>query len=102
MQLLEAATISLINTVIILVLHFVVARHRKNVTIHGPFIYKLNESGALKEISSESVSIKDMKALQEKILNQVTLRGPRLFKKTEVLSFALIIFVAQLIILMQI
>lgn len=102
MQLLEAVLISLINTAIILVLYGIRNRYRRKVNLYGPLAYKLDESGALKEIPSDSLPIKDMKALRESILSEVKLTELPMLKKPAVIFFTLIIFIVQLLILLLI
>ena len=100
MQLFEAVIISTISTIIIIVLYWIRAKHKEKVSLYGPVAYKLDESGSLREIPSDSVPIKDTKALREKILSEVKLTKSPMLEKPTVIFFALTIFIVQLIILL--
>ncbi len=100
MQLLEAVLVSFINTMIVVALCGVITRYRRRVKLYGPFAYKLDESGALKEISADSVPIGVVETLRQKILSEVKLPESIMLKKATLVLFALMIFVIQLIILL--
>jgi hypothetical protein len=101
-QLLEALLVSSIGTMIVVALHGVRTRYRKRVKLYGPLVYKLDDSGALKEISADSVPIGVVETLRQRILSEVKLPESIMLKKPALVLFALAIFLTQLIILLLI
>jgi len=102
MQFVEAVVISFINTIIIVALHVIRTRHRQRVKFHGPFAYKLDETGTLTEISADSVPTGVWETLREKILSEARPLQSLMFRKSTHVFFALTIFIVQLIILLMI
>jgi hypothetical protein len=101
MQLLEAVLASSINTMIVVALYGVRTRYRKRVKLYGPFAYKLDDSGALKEISADYIPIGVVETLRQRILSEVKVPESTMLRKPTIIFFALIIFVIQLIILLM-
>lgn len=102
MQLLEALLVSSIGTMIVVALYGVRTRYRKRVKPYRLFAYKLDDSGALKEISADSVPFGVVETLRQRILSEVKLPELICLKKPALVLFALVIFVIQLIILLLI
>jgi len=101
-QLLEAFLVSSIGTMIVVALHGVRTRYRRRVKLYGPFAYKLDDSGALKEISADSLPIGMVETLRQRTLSEVKLPESIMLKKPALVLFALAIFLTQLIILLLI
>jgi flagellar biogenesis protein FliO len=99
-QVLEAMTISLIITLVIVAVYIVRIKYRKKVKVLGPFAYKLDESGVPEEISADSIPSEVSYAVREKILKDVARTYPAVLKKNSVLVFAMMIFIIQLIVLL--
>jgi len=96
MQLLEAVVLSVINTLIITSIFMIRIIPGRKVRIYGPVIYIFDKSGVLGEAPPNSIPLKDMEALRERILSEVkSTRSPRL-KKTMIALFTAIISLCNL------
>jgi hypothetical protein len=101
-QFLEALLVSSIGTMIIVTLYRVRTRYKRKVKLYGPFAYKLDDSGVLKEISADSVPIGVAETLQRRIMSEVKLPELIMLKGPTLVLFALAIFLIHLIILLLI
>ncbi|MCR8454427.1 MAG: hypothetical protein NDP13_05515 [Crenarchaeota archaeon] len=112
MELLEALVVSFFATMSALTAHLILAKIRKwrGVKAYGPFLcaYKMDESGALKEVPVESIP-KDIiekfqqKAteLQQELLNKF--KPPEeTMRRLHIVIFALIFYVSLVILLLSI
>lgn len=96
MELTEAVVLSLINTAIIVAVYVLRTQYRRRVKIYGPFAYKLNESGILKEIAAGSIPSGVVNGLRERILEKF--ERPEAIMPVKV--FAPVVFLMQLIVLL--
>ncbi|MEM3504469.1 MAG: hypothetical protein QW134_09645 [Nitrososphaeria archaeon] len=102
MELFEAFFISFINTAMVLALHRIKVKTKRNIEVHGPFSYELDESGALKELQAQHVLIELAETLRKKILSEIKPSKTTINKKLAIAIFALTIFIIQLIILLSV
>ncbi|MDI6847901.1 MAG: hypothetical protein QMD23_07255 [Candidatus Bathyarchaeia archaeon] len=99
MELFEALVISFINTVIVSTLCGIKVKTRRKVEVHGPFLYKLDNSGTLK-VTAESIPKELSETLRQKILNEIIRPPNKTMQRLHIIIFALIIFTIQLTVLL--
>lgn len=98
----EAVLMSLISTAIIVVAHVLRTKYRRRVSVYGPFVYKLNESGTLTEIPVASIPSGVVDTLREKVLDRFKRPEILMLRKSALAIFALTVFLVQLIIFLTI
>lgn len=101
MELFEALVISFINMIIVLALYGIRVKTKRKVEVHGPFLYKLDDSGALKEATAESISKELIETLRQKVRNEF--KPPnKTMQRLPIIIFALTIFIIQVTILLSV
>ncbi|MEM3832833.1 MAG: hypothetical protein QW128_04435 [Thermoprotei archaeon] len=101
MELLEALVLSFIGTMIVTPLYVIQVKRIRKVKVYDPFFYKLDESGALKEVTAESIPEELIEALRQKVLSEF--KPPSKTRQMlPIIIFALAIFIIYMIILLSI